>query len=89
MEGWTTEMDENTRAKFEEKLKEILNVAKKKKNVLEAGFVNDYFKGINSFKYVDAYHSINKEYVETVLDEVFDFKNMVLSKVVPMESNSL
>ena len=28
-------MDENTRAKFEEKIKEILSVAKKKKNVLE------------------------------------------------------
>ena len=37
-------MDEITQAKFDEKLKELLNVAKKKKNVLEAGFVNDYFK---------------------------------------------
>ena len=37
-------MDEITQAKFDEKLKELLNVAKKKKIVLEAGFVNDYFK---------------------------------------------
>ena len=28
-------MDENVQAKFEERLKELLNIAKKKKNVLE------------------------------------------------------
>ena len=28
-------MDENTQAKFAEKIKELLNMAKKKKNVLE------------------------------------------------------
>ena len=37
-------MDEITQAKFDERLKELLNVAKKKKNVLEAGFVNDNLK---------------------------------------------
>ena len=36
-------MDENTRAKFEEKLKSLLAVAKKKKNVLEYQEINDYF----------------------------------------------
>ena len=36
-------MDENTRAKFEEKLKSLLVVAKKKKNVLEYQEINDYF----------------------------------------------
>jgi len=39
-------MDEITQAKFDEKLKELLNIAKKKKNVLEAGFVNDFFNGL-------------------------------------------
>ena len=39
-------MDEITQAKFDEKLKELLNVAKKKKNVLEGGFVNDFFKDL-------------------------------------------
>ena len=36
-------MDENTRAKFEEKLKGLLAAAKKKKNVLEYQEINDYF----------------------------------------------
>jgi len=43
MEGWTTLMDENTRAKFEERLKELLNIAKKKKNVLEYQEIRDFF----------------------------------------------
>ena len=37
-------MDENTQAKFEEKIKELLAIAKKKKNVLEYQEINDYFK---------------------------------------------
>ena len=37
-------MDENTQAKFEAKLKELLAVAKKKKNVLEYQEINDFFK---------------------------------------------
>jgi len=36
-------MDENTQAEFEEKLKGLLAVAKKKKNVLEYQEVSDYF----------------------------------------------
>lgn len=36
-------MDENTQAKFEEHLKELLNTAKKKKNVLEYQEINDFF----------------------------------------------
>ena len=36
-------MDENTQAKFDEKLKELLNIAKKKKNVIDAVEVNDFF----------------------------------------------
>jgi len=39
-------MDENTQAKFAEKVKELLNMAKKKKNVLEYQEINDFFKGI-------------------------------------------
>jgi len=44
-------------------------------------FTSDYFKGINSFAYVDAYKEITKEYVEEVLNQHFDFENMVLSVV--------
>ena len=35
-------MDENTQAKFEAKLKELLAVAKKKKNVLEYQEISDF-----------------------------------------------
>ena len=36
-------MDENVQAKFEERLKELLTIAKKKKNVLEYHEINDFF----------------------------------------------
>ena len=36
-------MDENVRAKFEERLKELLAIAKKKKNVLEYQEISDFF----------------------------------------------
>ena len=39
-------MDENTRARFEEKIKELLAVAKKKKNVLEYQEISDFFSDI-------------------------------------------
>ena len=42
LKGWT-KMDENTQARFEEKIKELLAVAKKKKNVLEYQEVSDFF----------------------------------------------
>lgn len=40
-------MDENVQAKFEERLKELLNVAKKKKNVLEYQEINDFFRDLS------------------------------------------
>ena len=39
----TIRMDENTQARFEEKIKGLLAMAKKKKNVLEYQEINDYF----------------------------------------------
>ncbi len=39
-------MDENTAAKFEEKLKNLLSLAKKKKNVLEYQEISDFFADI-------------------------------------------
>ncbi len=39
-------MDENVQAKFDERLKELLALAKKKKNVLEYQEVNDFFHDI-------------------------------------------
>ena len=39
-------MDENTQAKFEERLKELVSMAKKKKNILEYQEVSDFFAGM-------------------------------------------
>ncbi len=42
MEGWKAEMDENTQVQFDEKLKELINLAKKKKNELDLKEVQDF-----------------------------------------------
>jgi predicted Zn-dependent peptidase len=44
-------------------------------------FINDYFKGINSFDYLENINSITKEYVEQVINTVFMENKMVLSVV--------
>jgi len=44
-------------------------------------FLADYFKGINSFDYLEEIDSINIEYVNQVAKELFDDKKMVLSVV--------
>ena len=46
MEGWTPKMDENTKVKMEEKIKELMALAKKKKNVLEYQEITDCFAGL-------------------------------------------
>ena len=51
--------------------------------VAARAFVNDYFKGISSFEFVDAYQNIDKSYVESVLNEHFNYDNMALSVVLP------
>ncbi len=43
MEGWTIKMDENTQAKFDEKMKALTAIAKKKKNVLDYQEIIDHF----------------------------------------------
>lgn len=40
-------MEENVQAKFEERLKELLAIAKKKKNVLEYQEINDFFSDLS------------------------------------------
>ena len=44
-------------------------------------FVTDYFKGINSFEYIEQIGSINIQYAEQVLKEIFNENKMVLSVV--------
>lgn len=44
-------------------------------------FLSDYFKGINSFDYLEEYKSVTKEYTEQILKEVFKEDKMVVSIV--------
>lgn len=44
-------------------------------------FLADYFKGINSFDYIEEINSINVEYLNQVLKDVFKENKMVLSIV--------
>ena len=44
-------------------------------------FLADFFKGINSFDYIDEIESVKPEYGFQVLQETFNDKNMVLSVV--------
>ena len=42
-------------------------------------FMSDYFKGINSFDYIEMHAQVTKEYTEEILKEVFDENKMILS----------
>lgn len=44
-------------------------------------FIADYFKGINSFDYLEDFSQVTKEYAENILKEVFKEENMVISIV--------
>ena len=53
---------------------------------IATSFVSDYFKGINSFDYFEEFATINKEYVEKVLKDLFMDSRRVVSVVKPLES---
>ena len=44
-------------------------------------FLADFFKEINSFDYLEEMTTINEQYVEQVLNEVFDDKKMIISVI--------
>jgi predicted Zn-dependent peptidase len=44
-------------------------------------FVTDYFKGINSFDYINEYENIDPEYTFKILNDVFKEENTVISIV--------
>lgn len=44
-------------------------------------FLSDYFKGINSFDYIEQYNTVTMEYTKEILNELFDEKNCVLSVI--------
>lgn len=44
-------------------------------------FMGDYFKGMNSFEYIEQHQTVTKEYAENILKQVFDENKMVVSIV--------
>ncbi len=68
-------MDENTQAKFDEKVKELLGLAKKKKNVLEYSEVNDFFSDM----------SLEEEQFDKIL-EILDANGIVCNVEIPVEN---
>ena len=44
-------------------------------------FLADFFKGINSFEYLEEITTINEKYVEQILKETFDDKKMIISVI--------
>ena len=44
-------------------------------------FLSDYFKGINSFDYIEQYNTVTMEYVQEILNQIFDEKNVVMSVI--------
>ncbi len=46
-------------------------------------FLADYFKGINSFEYIEEIEQLTKEYVEQMLKEVFVEEKQIISIVEP------
>ena len=50
---------------------------------IATGIVADYFKDLNSFDYFEEFSSINKEYVEKVLKELFVESKKVVSVIKP------
>lgn len=45
-------------------------------------FLSDYFKGINSFDYLEEYEKIDRKYAEEVLKKVFKLDKEVTSIVI-------
>ena len=43
--------------------------------------LSDYFKGIQSFDYIEQFQTVTLEYTKQILEEVFDEKRCILSIV--------
>ena len=44
-------------------------------------FLSDYFKGVNSFDYLEEIQGLNVEYLNQVLNDVFKEEKMLISIV--------
>ena len=43
--------------------------------------LSDYFKGVNSFDYIEEYNTVTSEYTKEILKEVFDENKCIMSVV--------
>ena len=77
--------DEGIEKKHFERIKNMLygNTVKEFNNVSDIArmFISDYFKGINSFDYLEEYKQISQEYVFEILKQVFIEDKTVISIV--------
>ncbi len=78
-------MDENTQAKFDEKVKELLSMAKKKKNVLEYQEINDFFADMaleeDQFdKILEALEQNNVDVLRITEDDEVDDEEIILAE---------
>ncbi|MBO5474374.1 MAG: RNA polymerase sigma factor RpoD [Lachnospiraceae bacterium] len=78
-------MDENVQAKFEERLKDLLAVAKKKKNVLEYQEINDFFHDLaleeDQFdKILETLEQNNVDVLRITEDDDVDDEEIILSE---------
>lgn len=55
-------------------------------STIATGIVSDYFRGINSFDYFEEFNTLNKEYVEKVLNELFVEDKKIVSIIKPISN---
>ena len=77
-------MDENTQAKFAEKVKELLNMAKKKKNVLEYQEISDFFadmplEEVQMEKVLEYLEQKNGDVLRITVDDDVDDEEIILT----------
>ena len=70
------ECERNKKKIYGEYIKEYNDVAE-----IARMFLADYFKGINSFEYLEEYETVSKEYAQQVLNEVFKEEKEIISIV--------
>ena len=46
-------------------------------------FLSDYFKGVNTFDYLEQIGTVDLQYIMDVLNQVFDENRMILSIIKP------
>ena len=83
MEGWTQTMDENTKVKVDEKIKDLMALAKKKKNVLEYQKITDCLAGLG----------LEIEQIERTVDALersgIDVLRITEEEVLPVEDDDI